>query len=1094
VTETTEYDALNKRFTTDGEGRRTEYRYDALNQNVLIIDPLNHQTQNIYDAAGNIDRMIDAKGRITEYDYDELNRKIAVTQAFGTVDATTMSYVYDAASNLRYETNGRGFTTEYKYDEFNRRSQVIDARNKVTKTEYDVAGKVTKTINTYGNIDTSVYDTFGRLTKSVDAIGDVVAETEYDALDRVIKSTDTFGQITNIEYRDDLRKKTIVDPQGVVSIEIKDAVGNIIDVYQADRHTHYDFDNLNRKQKVTDAEGGVTEYTYFKDNQTKSIKDAAENDTSYTYDGAGRMADETNFFGTRSYGYDEVNNRVDMLDRNGRAIHYSIDNLNRVVAEDWLISPSGDSIQTFTYGYDANSNVVSADDGKIRYEYSYEERDLVSQVDRSSTSQPSVGFAYKYDDVGNLTETREIVGGVLAATTGYKYEDPRYYNTEVSQTGVGLDKKVSFVYAADSGLLTEVDRYLNNTLVVRTINSYDDFGRLTGIVHENSAGVISTHSYDYDALNRLTAEVRDGVSRSFAYDKIDEVKSVSGSNSESYTYDKNGNRLNTGYQHIEQNRLTSDGVYNYDYDNEGNRIKRTEISTGKVDEYTWDYRNRLTSVVSKNIYGVVTQTISYEYDVNDLRVKKTVDGSIENYYLDGDNIAFVTDGVGDRTFHYLYGLESDQVLAQDSPSGMVWSLADRLGSIDILTNGGGIIVDQRVFDSFGNLLSSIDPTVKFRFGYTGRESDPETGLYYYRARYFDANVGRFISTDPIGFEAGDSNLYRYVNNSSTLATDPSGEIYNILGGAAIGGFVGGLYALANDIETGNLNEYSFGRVVNGAATGAVAGAILGSGIGLLAGVAELAVAAGVVTASTVSATGLVVGAGFTGWGIGTGVYNIANGKPLTGTLDIIGGVWGLKELKPVYKVYKEQLRTEKLAKISSQLDDLLERTRSTISSIEEWQASQMGEPNTLPIDSDSITLYRGTKHTLEKQLLEEGYVMSDAARQTYMESIYSGASHEESLLLAQLASENAHSNQIKTWWGHLDSYIQAHSAFGTEINVFGPRSMTSFTTKLSVAEYYANPGGIIITIKVPKTSVFPQTLPGATEAEVLVPHIVKVEK
>jgi RHS repeat-associated protein len=239
-------------------------------------------------------------------------------------------------------------------------------------------------------------------------------------------------------------------------------------------------------------------------------------------------------------------------------------------------------------------------------------------------------------------------------------------------------------------------------------------------------------------------------------------------------------------------------------------------------------------VVSKDIYGVVTQTVSYEYDVNDLRVSKNVDGSMEKYFLDGDNIAFVTDGAGKQTFHYLYGMEADQVLAQDSETGMIWSLADRLGSIDVLVSEQGVIVDQRTYDSFGNTLSQLDPTVKFRFGYTGRESDPETGLYYYRARYFDANVGRFISTDPIGFEAGDSNLYRYVNNSSTLATDPTGEFINF----AIGGLIGGGLDLGFQLlqNGGDFSKVKWDSVaistISGALSGGIGGVLLKNGAGL----------------------------------------------------------------------------------------------------------------------------------------------------------------------------------------------------------------------------------------------------------------------
>jgi RHS repeat-associated protein len=86
----------------------------------------------------------------------------------------------------------------------------------------------------------------------------------------------------------------------------------------------------------------------------------------------------------------------------------------------------------------------------------------------------------------------------------------------------------------------------------------------------------------------------------------------------------------------------------------------------------------------------------------------------------------------------------------------------------------GAVVNQIDYDSYGNIVGQTNPSVTFRFGYTGREWDGETGQYYYRARYYDPTVGQFISQDPIGFAAGDANLYRYVGNSPTNFTDPSG--------------------------------------------------------------------------------------------------------------------------------------------------------------------------------------------------------------------------------------------------------------------------------------------------------------------------------
>ena len=76
------------------------------------------------------------------------------------------------------------------------------------------------------------------------------------------------------------------------------------------------------------------------------------------------------------------------------------------------------------------------------------------------------------------------------------------------------------------------------------------------------------------------------------------------------------------------------------------------------------------------------------------------------------------------------------------------------------------------------MISQTNPAVEFRYGFTGREQDAETGLDYYRARYYDASNGRFISEDPIGFNAGDANLYRYVGNSPTNYNDPSGNAGN----------------------------------------------------------------------------------------------------------------------------------------------------------------------------------------------------------------------------------------------------------------------------------------------------------------------------
>jgi RHS repeat-associated protein len=284
-------------------------------------------------------------------------------------------------------------------------------------------------------------------------------------------------------------------------------------------------------------------------------------------------------------------------------------------------------------------------------------------------------------------------------------------------------------------------------------------------------------------------------------------------------YDLNSNRLS--YTLDSANRVVFDGVYRYTYDNEGNRTKRVKVDSGVTDVYEWDNRNRLVTITTSDSAGLVIQAVAYEYDIDDQRVSKrvvTAQGQIvERYAIDRDQIAFVTDEQGNETFHYLYGLNVDQVLAQDSPTGMVWSLSDRLGSIDLLTNASGNVVDKRTYDSFGNLLEQTNPLVAFRYGYTGREFDAESGLHFYRARYYDPGIGRFISVDPMSFSGGDTNLYRYVSNSPTQWTDPTGKFafLPILAIMAIGALAAGTVNVIHqnlEIEEGSRKDFSLGEL------------------------------------------------------------------------------------------------------------------------------------------------------------------------------------------------------------------------------------------------------------------------------------------
>jgi RHS repeat-associated protein len=509
-----------------------------------------------------------------------------------------------------------------------------------------------------------------------------------------------------------------------------------------------------------------------------TITDSLNNTTTYGYDAVDRLITDTNQLNkTRTFSYDNVGNRTQTVDRNGRTIAYNYDTLNRQTSERWLDNNSA-TIKTFSAGYDAVGHLVSSTNPDSSYAYTYDGIDRVASIDNTGTvGVPAVKFNYGYDAVGNLLSVNDSINGTNAGITGYSY-DLLNRVTKLTQGGAGVQsKQVDMAYNAVNQL-TSLSRFSGVNGVVDTNYTYDNNQRLIKLAHVKGASTVASYDYGYDAADKLASTVSsvDGTSN-YSYDSTNQLTGAShtAQTNEAYAYDANGNRTSGGTVTGVNNQLLNDGTYSYTYDGESNRTKRTEIATGKVTEYVWDYRNRLAGVLFKDAGGVVTKTIDYIYDGNNQRIGKRIDGAVvERYVIDRNQIALVFDGAGTQTHRYLYGTAVDQVLADETATSMVWALADNQGTVKDLVDNSGSVVNHVTYDSFGKVVAQSNASVEFRYGYTGREQDGETGLDYYRARYYDASNGRFISEDPIGFAAGDSNLTRYVFNSPLNGTDPSG--------------------------------------------------------------------------------------------------------------------------------------------------------------------------------------------------------------------------------------------------------------------------------------------------------------------------------
>jgi len=202
-------------------------------------------------------------------------------------------------------------------------------------------------------------------------------------------------------------------------------------------------------------------------------------------------------------------------------------------------------------------------------------------------------------------------------------------------------------------------------------------------------------------------------------------------------------------------------------DYNGNTLTKTD-STGTTN-YTWDFENRLSSVTLPGSGGAV----SFKYDPFGRRIYKSSSSATSIYAYDGDDLIEETNATGGVVARYTQTTDKiDEPVAMLRSGATSYYQADGLGSVTSLSSAAGALAQTYTFDSFGKqTASSGSITNPFRFA--ARESDPESGLYYYRARYYDPVAGRFLSEDPLGLNAG-INQYEYVHNSPLVRIDPAG--------------------------------------------------------------------------------------------------------------------------------------------------------------------------------------------------------------------------------------------------------------------------------------------------------------------------------
>jgi RHS repeat-associated protein len=764
------YDASGNRLTeTDATGTAT-YTYNQFAEVLTRTDQLNGVTTNTYDVTGNLLTTKDALNNTTTFTYDARGQLLTMTNALGKVttltwdtsgrltqvkDAlnNTTDFAYDARARLTSTTNALTFVTSYAYAAAGRLNKITRPDNTFISFTYDLAGRRTKITDALNNSTNFAYDGAYRLTTLTDAALKTTSYS-YDLMSNLTGTTDALAHTTSYEYDDFNRLiKTIYPPAIVGGARLQetveyDAAGNITKRTDTAGHiTSLAYDNANRLLTVTDPALQLTQYEYNGRSNVVAVVDALNQRYTFDYDALSRVTAATRAGLQMSFAYDAVGNRTGRTDYNNMTTSYTYDELNRLTK---ITYPDA---STVNYGYDKLSQMTSA-----------------------ANVNGTVSFVY--DSLGRATSTTDVWGQVL----NYTYDA----NDRRTKLSFGATTNATYVYdvvnrltkITDSGNLAvtfaydAVSKLTSKTLPngVAATYTYDGLDRLTRSKEAKGNTVIADNQYSYNNAGDITQNIDQSGTHGFGYDAIDRLTSATytGTPNESYAYDGVGNRTSShksaiyGYQ--PNNRLVNTASASYIYNNNGNLISKTEGTS--TTQYVWDFENRLTQVVTQS-----SGSVTYKYDALGRRIQRTPSTGVStNFIYDRQDVVKDINSDG-TTIEYLNGPGIDNKIRQkgSSTATTYYFSQDHLGSTTALTGTTGKLVERITYDGYGNSASST----RTRYGYTGRERDTLTGLMYYRARFYDPQLGRFISEDPIGLFGG-INSYAYVENNPLRFIDPEG--------------------------------------------------------------------------------------------------------------------------------------------------------------------------------------------------------------------------------------------------------------------------------------------------------------------------------
>ena len=795
-----EYDLLDRLVrSVDAEGNETLWEYDAGGRNTKVINPrgfvsligydlndrvisqtdalTNSLTRN-YDLAGNLVSEVDRLGRVTMYEYDNRNRQVKSTFPNG----TTLKSQFNSENILTAIIDPLGNKTTYTVDGNGRISSSTDALLNSTTQTYDINGNIESTTNRRGGVTNYEYDLFNQITKitseggylatfDYDAIGKKTQFAQYDisGLTTVPADPRTLAQTRKrtVDYVNNVLglPVTVTDPEGNIEQIIRDPKGNPISIIdKRSKITSYVYDKIDRVVKIiqpdltevniaydensnlksiTTATGGVWQWTYDELDRVQTAADPLSRVTQYEYDAVGNLIKKNNPDASSvSYSYDALNRKVHAARSDGTYTSFMYDSagnlvlgetektilistfdaLNRVSSE-YSVMPTAGLNQQIGFGYDVESNLTSVDIdavGIVNYGY-----DLANRLTTVNNGVDSSSVTVGYNGFGD----RSLVAYGNGTTGSLSYDK------------VGRIKQIDYGSTiAQIGYVRDPDG--NPTTINETI-----------------AGITETLAITYDDFGR----------------PVTSTASVSPVRNETFSYDQNGNMVNTGTGNVAKydiaDQISYDGSSTFAKDARGNTTQKNELG-GVVSNYTYDPEDRLVHV-RQSVGSTIINEFDNIYDALDRLVKTNANGVPILRVYAGLNPIVDFNANGSINTLYTTGPALDDVFAVSIEGVQHYLHRDPMGSVRTTTSSSGVITGSKDYSLYGRIQNQTGSS-DVLLGFTGRPFDPTTGLLDLRARWLDPEIGRFMSRDPAPMRPVIPNPYLYADDKPLRFVDPLG--------------------------------------------------------------------------------------------------------------------------------------------------------------------------------------------------------------------------------------------------------------------------------------------------------------------------------